>query len=72
VNIPPGVAQKPFITGKPHNLGSGLGLHVATEMMHGMRGHLLFLSQNDLDLPQPILNNKIFSTLIALCFPIIK
>jgi len=71
-NIPPEIAQKPFITGKPHNLGSGLGLHVATEMMHSMKGELLFLSEGDLLLPEPITGNEIYSTVIALCFPTTK
>jgi C4-dicarboxylate-specific signal transduction histidine kinase len=38
-NIPVDMAIEPFITGKPHNIGSGLGLHVANEMMKAMKGN---------------------------------
>jgi len=65
-------AIKPFITGKPHNIGSGLGLHVASEMMKAMKGHLLFLDKNEIDLPEPAKLNKVDMAIIALCFPIKK
>jgi len=71
-NIPIDVAQKPFITGKPHNLGSGLGLHVVSEMIKSMKGRLLFLNHNDLNFPNYVIENKVYSTVIALCFPINK
>jgi len=68
-NIPPDIAIKPFMTGKPHNIGSGLGLHVGTEMMKGMKGHLLFLDKYDIDFPSVIIDNKIDKAIIAICFP---
>lgn len=71
-NIPTEVAVKPFITGKPHNMGSGLGLHVATEMMRAMNGHLLFLDKYEIDLPETVRSNKVDMAIIALCFPIKK
>jgi signal transduction histidine kinase len=68
-NIPPDVAVQPFITGKPHNIGMGLGLHIANEMMRAMKGQLLFLDKNEAELPKIIRENQIESAIIALCFP---
>lgn len=68
-NIPPDVAIKPFMTGKPHNIGSGLGLHVANEMMKAMKGKLLFLDKHEVDFPKTIQDNELDKAIIALCFP---
>lgn len=69
-NLPIDVAIKPFQTGKPHNLGSGLGLHVANEMMTAMKGKLLFITDKyDIDFPKIIRDNQITSAIIALSFP---
>lgn len=68
-NIPTDVAIKPFITGKPHNIGSGLGLHVANEMMRAMKGQLIFLDKHDIDFPKTIRDKQVDKAIIALCFP---
>lgn len=68
-NIPADVAIQPFITGKPHNIGMGLGLHIANEMMLAMKGQLLFLDKNEVILPNIVRENQIESAIIALCFP---
>lgn len=69
-NIPPDVAVKPFMSGKPHSLGSGLGLHVANEMMKAMKGKIIFISdENEINFPNTVKDQKIFSAIIALCFP---
>lgn len=68
-NIPTDVAVQPFITGKPHNIGMGLGLHIADEMMRAMKGQLLFLDKNEIILPKIARENQIESAIIALCFP---
>lgn len=68
-NIPTDVAVQPFITGKPHNIGMGLGLHIANEMMRAMKGQLLFLDKNEIILPTIVEKNQIKSAIIALCFP---
>ena len=68
-NIPPEVAVKPFMTGKPHNIGSGLGLHVGTEMMKGMKGHLTFLERYEINLPNVVIANKADKAIVAICFP---
>lgn len=68
-NIPFDVAVKPFLTGKPHNIGSGLGLHVANEMMTAMKGKLLFLDENEIELPILVKRNEITQAILALCFP---
>jgi signal transduction histidine kinase len=68
--LPFDVAIKPFLTGKPHNIGSGLGLHVANEMMSAMKGKLMLITDpNDIQFPQIIKENKIDKAIIALCFP---
>jgi len=72
-NLPIDVAIKPFQTGKPSNIGSGLGLHVANEMMKAMNGKLLFITDTyDIEFPKIIRDNKITNAVIALCFPIKK
>ena len=68
-NIPTEVAIQPFITGKPHNIGMGLGLHIVNEMMRAMKGQLLFLDQDEVILPETVRQNKIDKAIIALCFP---
>ncbi|QKS92261.1 ATP-binding protein [Treponema phagedenis] len=68
-NIPADVAVQPFITGKPYNIGMGLGLHIVNEMMNAMKGKLLFLDENDIELPKYIKDNQIDKAIIALCFP---
>lgn len=68
-NIPTEVAIQPFITGKPHNIGMGLGLHIVNEMMRAMKGQLLFLDQDEVVLPETVRQNKIDKAIIALCFP---
>lgn len=68
-NIPTDVAIQPFITGKPHNIGMGLGLHIANEMMWAMKGQLLFLDKNEIILPKNVRENQIESAIVALCFP---
>lgn len=72
-NIPVDVAIKPFMTGKPHNIGSGLGLHVANEMMNAMNGKLLFIpDENEILFPEIVKKNKALKSIIALCFPLQK
>ncbi|MEI6767273.1 MAG: ATP-binding protein [Bacteroidota bacterium] len=69
-NIPLDVAVEPFQTGKPHNIGSGLGLHVAKEMMAAMKGKLILISDdNEIDFPNPLRENKVNKAIVALCFP---
>lgn len=69
-NIPPEIAIQPFITGKPNNIGMGLGLHISTEMMHAMKGKILFLSENEIDLPDYPQKNRVNKAIVVLCFPI--
>lgn len=69
-NLPLDVAVEPFQTGKPHNIGSGLGLHVVKEMMIAMKGKLILISdENEIDFPKPIKDNKVNKAIVALCFP---
>jgi len=66
--LPPDVAVKPFITGKPNAIGSGLGLHIADEMMKAMKGQLIFLDENDIKLPEKTLEQGATKAIVALCF----
>lgn len=67
-NISTDLAIKPFITGKPHNYGMGLGLHVVNEIMRAVNGKLMFLEKGEIELPDDVENNQINNTVIALCF----
>jgi C4-dicarboxylate-specific signal transduction histidine kinase len=58
-NIPPEIATQPFISGKPNNMGMGLGLHISDEMMHAMKGKMLFLDNDEIDFPDYPKLNKI-------------
>ncbi len=67
-NIGTDVAVKPFISGKPHSIGSGLGLHIANELMTVMKGRLMFLDENDIKLPSETLSAGATKAIVALCF----
>jgi len=69
-NIPTELAIQPFISGKPNNMGMGLGLHISTEMMHAMKGELYFFDKNEIKFPEYVNEHKINNAVIALCFPI--
>lgn len=49
-SIPPEEAIKPFISDKPG--GMGLGLHLASEVMNGQKGRLIFPDAYDFDMPE--------------------
>ena len=68
-NIGTDVAVKPFISGKPDNIGMGIGLHVANEMMNEMKGKLVFYEKEDIQLPTKIIDAGATKAIIALCFP---
>ncbi len=67
-NIGTDVAVKPFISGKPDNIGMGMGLHIADEMMNAMGGKLMFYEKEDLDLSKEIIQSGATQAIIALCF----
>lgn len=67
--MPPEQALRPFITGKPLNTGMGLGLHIAHEVMQAMKGKLIILDQNEIDLPETAKKYQINKAIVALCFP---
>lgn len=69
-NLPLDVATEPFQTGKPHNIGSGLGLHVAKEMMIAMKGKLLLISDaNEINFPSNVKSEQVTNAVVAICFP---
>ena len=67
--MPPEQALRPFIKGKPLNTGMGLGLHIAHEVMQAMKGKLLILDANEMDLPETAKKYQINKAIVALCFP---
>lgn len=67
--MPPEQAMRPFITGKPLNTGMGLGLHIAHEVMQAMKGKLIILDANEIDLPDTAKKYQIDKAIVALCFP---
>ena len=70
--MPFDVATEVFVTGKPHSIGSGLGLHIAKEMMYSMGGKLKYFDKKDISFPKEIESNKITNAIIGLCFKIDK
>lgn len=67
-NIGTDVAVKPFISGKPNSIGSGLGLHIANELMTAMKGRLMFLDENEIKLPTEVVTCGATKAIVALCF----
>ena len=67
-NIGSDVAIKPFISGKPNSIGSGLGLHIADELMRKMKGRLMFLDENEVKLPSEVVACGATKAIVALCF----
>lgn len=67
-NIGTDVAVKPFISGKPDNIGMGIGLHIANEMMNAMGGKLLFYEKEDLEFNPEIIQFGATKAIVALCF----
>ena len=67
-NIGTDVAVKPFISGKPDNIGMGIGLHIANEMMNAMGGKLLFYEKEDLEFNPEIIQSGATKAIVALCF----
>ena len=68
-NIGTDVAIQPFISGKPNNVGMGLGLHIANEMMNAMKGCLMFYDEQDITLPKEVVEAGANKAIVALCFP---
>lgn len=68
-NIGTDVAIQPFISGKPNNVGMGLGLHIANEMMSAMKGCLIFYDEKDITLPEEVVKAGANKAIVALCFP---
>ncbi|MBR4252497.1 MAG: sensor histidine kinase [Kiritimatiellae bacterium] len=68
-NIGTDVAIKPFVSGKPNAIGSGLGLHIADEVMKAMKGKLMFLDDQEIKLPPAAIAAGATKAIVALCFP---
>lgn len=68
-SIPESIAVEPFISGKPNNMGTGLGLHICKELMKANNGKLEFCNENDYDFPKEIKTKQITKAFICLCLP---
>lgn len=68
-SIPESIATQPFISGKPNNMGTGLGLHICNEMMKANDGKLEFCEENEYNLPKIVIDEKITKAFVVLCLP---
>lgn len=67
-NMPFDIATEAFMSGKPHSIGSGLGLHISSEMMKAMKGQLIILENEDIELPDSAEKQGVNKAIVALCF----
>ncbi|MBR2468533.1 MAG: sensor histidine kinase [Fibrobacter sp.] len=67
--IPESLAVEPFVSGKPDNMGTGLGLYVCHEFVKSMDGKMEFCNINDYKLPAEIKKSNATRAIIALSFP---
>lgn len=67
--IPIDIITSPFTTGKPNNMGMGLGLHIVSEMITKMGGKILFLSSDYDSIPKELDGSDINKAIVVLCFP---
>ena len=68
-SIPESIAVEPFISGKPNNMGTGLGLHICKELMKANNGKLEFCDENEYKLPKEIKTMHITKSFIVLSLP---
>jgi hypothetical protein len=63
-SLPTEEIVKPFVSGKPHDMGMGIGLHIVNEAMITQKGLLVFPDWGDFSVPKEFKEGAI----IALCF----
>ena len=63
-SLPTEEIVKPFVSGKPSDMGMGIGLHIINEAMIAQKGLLVFPDWGDFSIPKEFKEGAI----IALCF----
>ncbi|MCK4818277.1 HAMP domain-containing histidine kinase, partial [bacterium] len=63
-SLPTEEVVKPFVSGKPSDMGMGIGLHLVNESMIAQKGLLVFPDWGDFSVPKEFKDGAI----IALCF----
>lgn len=63
-SLPTDEIVKPFVSGKPNDMGMGIGLHLVNESMIAQKGLLVFPDRGDFPVPREFKEGAI----IALCF----
>ena len=63
-SLPTDEVVKPFVSGKPSDMGMGIGLHLVNESMIAQKGLLVFPDWGDFSIPKEFKDGAI----IALCF----
>lgn len=68
--LPPELAVRPFVSGKPLNSGMGLGLYISQQTMNQMNGKLLIQQADEFNASSIVKDTELCRTVVALCFPI--
>ena len=68
--LPPELAVRPFVSGKPLNSGMGLGLYISQQTMKQMSGKLLIQQSDEFSISDVVKDQDLSRTVVALCFPI--
>ena len=68
--IPPELAVIPFVSGKPLNVGMGLGLYISQQTMNQMNGKLLIQQDGEFNITDVVKDTDLHRSVVALCFPV--
>lgn len=68
--LPPELAVRPFVSGKPLNSGMGLGLYISQQTMNQMNGKLLIQQDDEFYVADLFKDKDLTRSVVALCFPI--
>jgi len=68
--IPPELAVRPFVSGKPLNAGMGLGLYISQQTMNQMNGKLLIQQDGEFNITDVVKDTDLHRSVVALCFPV--
>jgi len=68
--LPPELAVRPFVSGKPLNAGMGLGLYISQQTMNQMNGKLLIQQDGEFNITDVVKDTDLHRSVVALCFPV--
>ncbi|MBO4923262.1 MAG: sensor histidine kinase [Bacteroidales bacterium] len=68
--LPPELAVRPFVSGKPLNSGMGLGLYISQQTMHQMSGKLLIQQDDEFNIADVVKDTDLHRSVVALCFQV--